>query len=43
MMQPIKAHSHPLQTLATKEHYLFTLDDLHGALPELTRSYETSA
>lgn len=36
-MQPIKKLTRILELLADKEHYLFTLDDLHGALPEVTR------
>jgi hypothetical protein len=36
-MQPIKKLTRILELLADEEHYLFTLDDLHGALPEMTR------
>jgi hypothetical protein len=36
-MQPIKKLTRILELLADEEHYLFTLDDLHGALPEVTR------
>jgi hypothetical protein len=35
-MQPLKKLSRILQSLADVEHYLFTLSDLHGALPELS-------
>jgi len=34
-MQPIKTLTRVLETLADAEHYLFTLNDLHGATPEL--------
>lgn len=36
-MQPIKKLTRIFELLADEEHYLFTLDDLHGALPEVTR------
>ncbi|MBV5339345.1 MAG: hypothetical protein J0665_07260 [Deltaproteobacteria bacterium] len=34
-MQPIKTLTRALETLADTDHYLFTLNDLHGATPEL--------
>lgn len=34
-MQPIRTLKHILEKLADAEHYLFTLSDLHGAIPEL--------
>ncbi len=34
-MQPIKTLKRVLETLADAEHYLFTLNDLQGAIPEL--------
>lgn len=34
-MQPIKTLKLILENLADAEHYLFTLNDLHGAIPEL--------
>lgn len=37
-MQPIKTLTRILETLADGEHYLFTLNDLHGALPEQSKS-----
>lgn len=37
-MQPIKTLRTVLETLADAEHYLFTLNDLHGATPELGAS-----
>jgi hypothetical protein len=37
MMQSIKKLTRTLETIADEEHYLFTLNDLHGALPELGR------
>ena len=36
-MQPIKTLTRIIDLLADEERYLFTLDDLHGALPELKR------
>jgi len=36
-MQPIKKLTRILEQLADEERYLFTLDDLHCALPELKR------
>jgi hypothetical protein len=36
-MQPIKKLTRILELLADEEHCLFTLDDLHGALPEQKR------
>lgn len=33
-MQPIKKLTTVLESIADKEHYLFTLSDLHGAIPE---------
>jgi len=36
-MQPIKTLAHILEALADADHYLFTLSDLHGAIPEQSR------
>lgn len=37
-MQPIKKLTRTLKSLADSDHYLFTLSDLHGALPEQSRT-----
>jgi len=36
-MQPIKSLARILEILADEERYLFTLNDLHGALPEQSK------
>ncbi len=36
-MQPVKQLAHVLSRLADSDHYLFTLDDLQGALPQQSR------
>lgn len=36
-MQPIKKMMHILAALADDEHYLFSLSDLHGAMPEQSK------
>ena len=36
-MQPVKPLAHVLSELADSDHYLFTLDDLQGALPHQGR------
>ena len=33
-MQPIKKLTTVLESITDEEHYLFTLSDLHGAIPE---------
>lgn len=37
-MQPIKKMTRSQATLASPEHYLFTLTDLHALLPALSGS-----
>ena len=37
-MQPIKKLTTVLESLTDEEHYLFTLSDLHGAMPEQSAS-----